>query len=363
MKNDLNNSFINGYNNISTNDVPFMNNAILMNNPMYYGSIRDSNFYQRINMERMERMKNIKSVNDLGLSKNKLTEYVICPLKIEKNNDSKEMLTLYDQKNQTYNNLNLNLKSKKCYEKNGIIYVDFDNKNNDYIQKLHSSRTNVPYKNILKNEDYTKEFKTIQDLIVHHITLKDKDKYELLKKYEELDEKLKRHNGELKIIFHTSKENEHKEKFDYVNYYKHKISYDPQKYDDLKKYYKKEQQKISKSNKRLENMIELLLENDLSQEELNEMQKNEIIDESETSIVSYEKNTEIEKELELDFERAMEKEFGKENLDKMIKEITDSNSNNNSSKPKRRVTVKTTKTDVGLVDDDELEKYKKKMKK
>lgn len=387
--NSNNNKLIDGYKNMNNNNVPFKNNVMLSNNPTFYGSIRDTNFHNRINMEKMERLKKIKNIDDLGLSKDKLTDFIICPIKVEKE-DKNRLHGDYEKKGLTY--VNFNKKgNQKSYEKDGIVYIDFEDELTDFIKNLHCGRSNNPYKNILKKENYNKEFKNKKDLLVHKVTLKDKDQILLAKEYEELADLLEMHDGELKIKYSASKETKHKEKFDYVNMYKHKVLYDPHNFGELKSYYKKEQQKINKTNKRLDQMMEILLASDLSPEELSEIQKPLMSNDDNNqklSIVVQHKNDkldrEIEEEMEIELKKELEKEYGNDVLEKMVKDyvndnkknkeskhISIENSNgNNEEKPKKRITIKSkkektvnTETEIGKINDDEMEKYKRKMKK
>ena len=63
-----NNKLLGQYQQFASTNVPFMQNKMLMENPMYMGSIRDPNFYNRINVAKMESMKNIKSIDVEGSS-------------------------------------------------------------------------------------------------------------------------------------------------------------------------------------------------------------------------------------------------------------------------------------------------------
>ena len=79
----------------------------------------------------MEHLSQNKNININNIDKNKLTEYVICPIKINK-----------CDKNEINNNL-------KNLEKGYL-------KNNNELNKLWNNRTNIPYKGIIKNNDYKK---------------------------------------------------------------------------------------------------------------------------------------------------------------------------------------------------------------
>lgn len=168
--------------------VHYMNNKMINNNPIYTSNIYDQNFYQQMMMAREEQLRKIRNVSELGLTKEQLTEYVICPIKEEKSNVS-EIAKLLDEENIHF--------TQQFIEDN-----------------WWKTRTNAPYKNILKDQDWTKNFKNSDDLIVHKYT--NFDKIGLMDEYDKLCKLLEKHNNELKSIFSVSKENEYKLKFDRV---------------------------------------------------------------------------------------------------------------------------------------------------
>lgn len=142
------------------------------------------------------------------------------------------------------------------------------------LTEYWTKRHNQPYKNILKNEDYKKNFKQKEDLIVHKVTQKDKEGVE-----EDLDKLIKtkeEHDGELKVIYSSSAELSNKKKFEYENKSKYRIKYDPKNNIELKEdnleYYKEEQQKLEQDKQKYDDILETLL----SQGIINEEDKNEI---------------------------------------------------------------------------------------
>ncbi len=226
-----NNNLVSGFQNFSSNNIPFNNNQMLNNNPAFYGSLKDPHFFQRLQQAKMEQLKRAKNVNDLGISKDELLKYVICPTKSEKL-DKDSALKLYSTKENEYTDKFQTDMGKLC--------------------------TNMPYKNILKNENYKKDFKTKDDLIVSRLSDIDRDKYKLLSELEVLSRKLETHNKELKVIYSAGEENKWKEEFEYVTKYKYRLKHDPKNFAEL-------------------NMIEELLQSssmkDISQEDLDEFKK------------------------------------------------------------------------------------------
>ena len=59
------------------------------NNSLFATNIYDNRFYQQMMMQKEEKIRKIKNVSELGLSKEQIVEYVIAPIKLEKSS-SKE---------------------------------------------------------------------------------------------------------------------------------------------------------------------------------------------------------------------------------------------------------------------------------
>src|SRR5436309_2677649 len=76
--------------------INFMNNQMLNNNPLYVSNICNQQFYQQMMLQREEQMRKIRSVSDLGMTREKITEYVIAPLKIQRS-DKNEIEKLHNE--------------------------------------------------------------------------------------------------------------------------------------------------------------------------------------------------------------------------------------------------------------------------
>jgi hypothetical protein len=106
------------------NRVPYMNNQLINNNPIYMSNINDPNFHQKMMIEKENQIRNIKSINELNIKPEQITEYVIASMKIERSTSDE------------INNL-LNEEKQKLTKK--------------YLEDTWwKNRTNAPYKNILK---------------------------------------------------------------------------------------------------------------------------------------------------------------------------------------------------------------------
>jgi hypothetical protein len=220
-------------------NTPFQNNTLLQNNPMFMNyQNNDPNTMRQMVQQAKEsyQIKQIEKINDFEnkLDKEKIKSAIIKPITITKNQKDK---------------LELDNKWKS-------LNANFDKERKEYWDK----RTNQPYKNILKNIDYTKEIKKKEDLVVHNVTKKDKEGIE--EKYDEEVKKIEKHNNELKVIYSTSNKNEHKKNFEYNQVYKYRLKHDPKDHTQLKedkiKYYKEQQKKQEEGKKKMDELYALI---------------------------------------------------------------------------------------------------------
>ena len=226
--------------------VNYMNNNLLSNNPVFTANIHDPNFHREMIMRREQQRKRVRNINDLNLTKEQIVEYVICPIKAEKG-DRMEIDRVYKDLDDTL--------TTKWLEQN-----------------WWRGRTNQPYKNIIKEEDYWKRnFKKQSDLIVHKVT--DMDTVGLMDDYYQLLELIERHDKDLKVIFSASEKTKHKRKFKYVNKMKYRMKYNPKDYKDLTEYYKKQQKKYNKTVKQYDEVIQMMMDNeDITDEQLKQIE-------------------------------------------------------------------------------------------
>lgn len=268
----------------NTNKQNYLNNQLLNNNPLFESNIYDQNFYQKMRMTREEQRKRINKISDLNLSKEQITEYVIAPIKVAKSNSS-EIQKLFDE--QTH-----------------MITQNF------IQQNWWNNRTNAPYKTILKNEKWDREFKSKEDLIVHKVS--SLDKIGLMDDYKKLVNMLERHNNDLKVIYSASKETEYKKKFKHVNKYQYKMQYDPKNYNDLKNYYKSEQKKHERDQKRIDELITRIMEDDISSTEIKQIET-ELLSTGKTKKKN-KRNKEYEKQIDDQIHEFINK-YGDDNID------------------------------------------------
>lgn len=281
--------------------IQFMNNQLLNNNPIYSSNIYDQNFYQQMMLQKEEQIRKIKNISELGMTKDKITEYIIAPIKVEKSDRNEISRMISDEE---------------------------EHMTDEYIkQNWWVQRTNAPYKNILKDQDWQKPFKTESDLIVHKYT--DLDKIGLMKEYDILNHMIEKHNGDLKVVFSASKESEHKKAFKFVQKYRKRMKYDPKDYREMKNYYHQEQKKFDREHKRLDNIISRIMDDDISDTELKQIEMEHIEQTNIKKSNSALKEKNIDKQLQ-----ELINEFGEDVL-KELQSDSDENIENNASSDKK----------------------------
>jgi len=284
-----NNRLINEYTHFNQNNMQLPNNVLLQNNPFLVNNQDQLLHMQKI--KEIQQVKHIDKMNELSntLDKQKIKESVIRPIKIEKNKkDRYELESNWKEAEKKYR----------------------DNTGKDYGIEIHNywkQRTNQPYKTIIKDETNAKKnYKSKDDLIVHRVTHKDKDKEVVEKSYQELEKNLEKHNNELHVIYSTSNKNEHKKKFEYNHVYKYRVQYDPKDHDKLKsdriKYYKDKQKQEEEGKKTVDSILDTLMnegifdKDELSSISLNKKDPENIITIDNNSETSSENKSQSKKE-------------------------------------------------------------------
>jgi hypothetical protein len=244
-----NNKLINNYQLQQQQNQKVQNN-LLQRNQLFMNNM-NTNSSQVLHAQQLQQMHQLKlnqnqNKNPNTVDKDKIKEILIKPIKLEKGN-------------------------KLLFEKT------FKEKESEYKPKLEEywkKKTNVPYKGILKNENYNLKVKDEKDLVVHRVTQKDKDVKEVESKYNEFNDKIKSHDGELNIIYSTSKKGEHKKKFEYTHTYQYRKTElnnsdeDNKEQDHTKlkqdryNYYKDQQKQLEK-NKKINEVLERLANDDV----------------------------------------------------------------------------------------------------
>ena len=317
------NNLLNRFNSYTNNNNPYQNNPLLNNNPNL--NMKDSSFFNKMNMAKLEQIKRARNIDEMGIDKKQLTDLIICPIAINKVNKN--------ELNEAYNE----------------IVPHYDTKINKIVNEWWQTRTNQPYKNIIKKDLFNKDFKKYyndnifntnikdkKELLVHKVTSEDWDKILLEAEYEILNDILEKHDKELKVIYSSSKKNQYKKEFEYVQNYRYRLEYNPKNSEELKDFYKKEQKKINKESKMIDDVINTLIENDeLTNDEINKI-NSEIKTYNKKSSKIDRLEDELRKELGDDYEDIIN------NID--IDELNESDSDDNiKSKSKSKSKLKSKK--------------------
>ena len=289
----MNNNLVNRFQS-HQNNMPFTNNALLNNNPAFMANSKDSSFYNKINMAKLEQIKRARNIEEMGIDKKQITDLVISPIVINK--------TKKNELDEAYNE----------------ITPQYSSKNNKFLEEWWNTRTNQPYKNIIKKDLFNKDFKKYykdnifatnvkdkRDLLIHKITNADSDSILLESEFELLSGIIEKHNDELKVIYSASKKNKYRKEFEYVQNYRYRLEYNPKNSEELKDFYKKEQKKINKEKRMIDDVINNLIENDqLTSEEIEKLSSELNVTKKSSKIDNVE--DELRKELGDDFEEIID---------------------------------------------------------
>jgi len=206
---------------------------------------------------------------------------------------------------------NLIIKPEIIDKKNNIDFTKilpitqkkFDNE----VSEAFKKRTNLPYKGIIKDFDYTKiREKHSEDLIVHKVSNKDKLHFNDDKnKYEKT---ISKQNEDLNKTYAKDKINEHKKQFEYQHKYKYRNKLDSNSSNsnndirtDRIEFYKKEQQKNDDAKRKIDDILLNLIDSGVISENLDS--------------INYDKIdiNELEKKLK--------QEFGEDEFNKLMNDI------------------------------------------
>ncbi len=168
------------------------------------------------------------------------------------------------------------------------------------------TRKNFPYKGIIKNFDYNKVIKNEKDLIVFRP--KDENKETFKEDIKIYKDEIKKQNIENKNVYSEDKKIDYNKKFEYVQKYKYKsnlnntseVEGDSLRSDRIE-FYKKEQSKIDKNNSIINDIFVDLINKGVLTEDLDNVNMD---------------NFDVD-----DIEQKLIKEFGKEEYDRLMKEI------------------------------------------
>lgn len=227
-----------------------MNNALL--NSFNSQQKHNPALYHKLNrLKELQQLRKTGRLNDIDkyIDNDSLKQSIIAPIKIVKPSQI-ELAKEYDH--------------------------EISNHRNN-LEAYWRARNNQPYKTIITNDKYRVplEGAKIEDLIVHRVT--DADKLGLLEEFAALKRTIVNQDDSIKIIYDSTHEAEHKQKFEYHNLTKY-AKFDVSSFGKLKKdrikYYQKEQKQLEMDKKKVEDFIESAICNGaLTAEELRELEQ------------------------------------------------------------------------------------------
>ena len=215
-----------------------------------------------------------------------------------------------DQQNESNNLINKIIKpvkEEKVSEQHLKKNIEIKKKElEDNEKEGLKTRKNFPYKGIIKNFDYNKVIKNEKDLIVFRP--KDENKETFKEDIKTYKDEIKKQNIENKNVYSEDKKVEYNKKFEYVQKYKYKsnlsntgeVEGDSLRSDRIE-FYKKEQSKIDKNNSIINDIFVDLINKGVLTEDLDNVNMD---------------NFDVD-----DVEQKLIKEFGKEEYERLMKEI------------------------------------------
>ncbi|MBA42662.1 MAG: hypothetical protein CMF62_01460 [Magnetococcales bacterium] len=281
-----NNRLINNYNQYqSQNGQVFThhNNPLLRNNVAFNNNMNYNNSQQNQQMQQMQHMQQVKLMahmkhlremqemkqlekrsqieKNIRTDKKKVCESVIKPINLkDANRNFNQVDNLYDSRKKGYVSYD---PKKKSQNKEKSV------KSTKMMEDMWKARTNDPYKavlksaNVLKDDDYKKNYKKEKELIIHRVSKADKDAEILEENFKEEKDKIEKHDKELEVIFSLSEKTKNKKEFDRIQKYKYQYKTDKSKdHGDLKRdkilYYMKKQKEEEKNKNKLDSILKTL---------------------------------------------------------------------------------------------------------
>jgi hypothetical protein len=347
-----NNMFIRDYYQYKQNNIPFRENQLLNGNNIIQNTYNNTQFHEYLQMARMKRLQKAKIMSNVNINDTDLTNYVIGPMKIEKA-QPQELISDYNNLDGCYKiEIKKNKKNKK---------TEYDI--NPYLKELWNKRSNQPYKRIMHKENWEKEFNDEDDLIVHKVSKKDRNKKKLNKTYKKLLKLKKEDNKQIAEIYSADNEIQHMRDFQYSHVYKYRLKHKANNHEEMQKIYKNEQKKLNKQRNEIESALTMLLNSDiLSDTDKIALQK-ELAKSSEKNLTNKEyklKTKKIDSEL-----NEMRKVLGDEEFNELINEtqsIYKKNKNKEKAKAKIKAKIKAKAKAKAKAKDKEKSKAKEKIK-
>ena len=183
-----------------------------------------------------------------------------------------------------HNNKSLIQQQNQNKSKKNNLPIDIQNLEYQYnIDKTSfwKGRTNIPYKGFLHTLpiEINQDIKCVDDFIIHKITNTDKKELDTdLKNFLSTKEK---QDKDFELLYSKNKKTDHLKEFEFNHKYKYKILDIPSTTETIKKdsieYYKNEQKKIENNNKKMDEIINTLITNEIINNEPNNSTQSELV--------------------------------------------------------------------------------------
>lgn len=217
--NNNNNNLLNSYNkHQNTMYNPNINNAFTNNSLL--NRLKEQRGYIMDRTNEMREINEVKKLQKVNVNDKRqmemLRDVLINPVKIEKNNT--DVKRAYDLKNSLWK------------EEIDVMWQDEKNiKNTPYKIIIPQKTKEKPY-----GFDYTQKIKYPEQLTIHTVTNKDRDKKVFDKNLNKLEGNMKNIDQENKHMYSDEKKSEHKSKFEYEHVYYKKTKSNVKHHDELK---------------------------------------------------------------------------------------------------------------------------------
>lgn len=162
-----NNNLLRMHQHFQQNNIPFQQNQLMVNNPNFTANMNNRMFQQRLYMERMQQIHKARRGENIQFKEEELYKYLINPIQVDKAKreeikrefDDLKMGYIIEYDKKTKNDKQDDSLRKKLSKGYIISKKDLEKKaiGNKKLREWWGGRTNQPYKNILKKENYEKK--------------------------------------------------------------------------------------------------------------------------------------------------------------------------------------------------------------
>lgn len=272
------NPLLRQYNQAYYNPAMMGNNAYIRSNPMFNPQVQ-------MNMTQQARQANMAQYARQMQELRKLHE-------IKKMQRYSDISSLYDKDKLRDAIINPEQHTVSDKEREEIMgkFNMMDTNYSDYMEYMMTywkGRTNTPYKAItdknvkfrgkMYKQDFKKDIKKTDDLIIHKVTPLEKQRATKIIENDFADflAKKKEHDDELEVIFALSEKGKHFKKFQYNHKFKYRLKFKPSDHTKMKKskfkLYEDEMKKLEQGRKNMDLILNGMIQSDIwSKDELSD---------------------------------------------------------------------------------------------